>query len=105
VSGSIVPVAASLAAVVVLILALGFALRRLPGATRGGGPLRIRGALAVGTRERVLWVEAGGKHLLVGVTPHNVRTLHEFAEPPAEPEARGVPSFSEMLHRAWGHDQ
>lgn len=101
---SLIPVAASLAAIVILILVLGFVLRRMPGAGRAGGALRIRAALAVGARERVLWVEAGGKHLLLGVTAHSVRTLHEFAEPPAAAAVPATPRFSELLRRARGGD-
>lgn len=101
-TGSVLPVAASLVAIVILILGLGFVLRRLPGGGRAGSALRIHGALAVGARERVLWIEAGGKHLLIGVSAGSVRTLHEFAEPPPHAVAAQVPPFSELLQRAWG---
>ena len=100
---SVIPIAASLIAVIVTILALGWLLRRLPGAGRGGnGAMRIRSALAVGTRERVLWIEAGGKHLLIGVTAQNVSTLHEFTEAPAETPLPPPSKFAEHLRRALG---
>lgn len=103
---SVIPVAASLIAVIVVILALGWLLRRLPGAGRSAnGAMRIVSALAVGTRERVLWIEAGGKHLLVGVTAQSVNKLHEFAEAPVLPESGGggLPSeFARHLRRALG---
>lgn len=100
---SVIPVAASLLAVVVTILALGWLLRRLPGAGRGGdGALRIRSAMAVGARERVLWIEAGGKHLLIGVSAHGVNKLHEFSEAPVEPPSPLPSKFAEHLRRALG---
>ena len=103
---SVIPVAASLIAVVATIFALGWVLRRLPGAGRGAnGAMRIVSALAVGTRERVLWIEAGGKHLLIGVTAQNVSKLHEFPEAPVltEPGSVGLSNeFARHLRRALG---
>ena len=100
---SLLPVAASLLAVIALIFALGWVLRRMPLAGRAGaGALRIRGALAVGARERVLWIEAAGKHLLIGVTQQSVRTLHEFGEAPAEPPSPPSSGFADHLRRALG---
>jgi flagellar protein FliO/FliZ len=100
---SVIPVAASLIAVVVTILALGWVLRRMPGAGRSAnGAMRIRSALAVGTRERVLWIEAGGKHLLIGVTAQNVSKLHEFTEVPAEAPPAPSSEFAKHLRRALG---
>jgi len=102
-AGSLLSVGASLALVVFVIVALGLLLRRMPGAGRGvAGALRVRAALAVGPRERVLWVEAGGKHLLLGVTAQSVRTLHEFTEPPAAPPEAPAPVFADLLRRALG---
>lgn len=102
-AGSLVPVAASLLLVVAMILGLAWLLRRLPGGLRtAGGLMRVKAAMAVGSRERVVWIEAGGKQLLIGVTAQNVRTLHEFTEAPAEPPAPVVVPFAEQLKKLLG---
>jgi len=74
-----------------LVLALLFALRavlRWQGAgftaAAGAGP-RLISACAVGPRQRVCVVEAGGSRLLVGVTEQSVSLLHVL--PAAEPHA------------------
>lgn len=107
-TSSLLPVAASLMLVIGLILGLAWLLRRMPGGPRAsGGLVRVKAALAVGTRERVVWIEAGGKQLLVGVTQQNIRTLHEFAgEGPADPPpGEGLPvggAFAEQLRKLLG---
>lgn len=107
-SSSILPVFASLILVIGMILGLAWLLRRLPGGPRAaGGMMRVKAALAVGARERVVWIEAGGKQLLLGVTQQNIRTLHEFSgELPLEPPAgEGLPpggAFAEQLRKLLG---
>ncbi|HEX4871018.1 MAG TPA: flagellar biosynthetic protein FliO [Nevskiaceae bacterium] len=63
--------------VVALIPLLAHGLRRLQGLRPGGAaaPLRIIAGLSVGTRERVLLIEAEGERLLIGVAPGQVRLL------------------------------
>ena len=66
----------SLILVVVLLLALAWALRRLSRLQpQGAASLRMLGGLSLGTRERILLVEADGQRLLVGVSPGGLRTL------------------------------
>lgn len=62
----------------------------------GSGLIRIVASQALGTKERVLLLEVGGKQLLVGMTSSQVQTLHVFDEPVAiaEVEAGG---FAERL--------
>lgn len=111
-ASSLLPVAASLLLVVGMILGLAFLLRRLPGGPRAsGGLMRVKAALAVGARERVVWIEAGGKQLLLGVTQQNIRTLHEFTgdyplipSSGAEGDAyRGT--FAEQLRKLMGKSE
>jgi flagellar protein FliO/FliZ len=76
--------------VVGLILALGKLVQKLQAAraARGGPALNVKGGLALGNRERLLWVQAGETHLLLGVSPGSVQTLHVFDRAPqAEPLA------------------
>lgn len=71
--------------VVLLILALAWLLRRLPGgALRAHQELRIVAQLAVGVRERVVVVAVGETQLLLGVTAENVRLLQRLDTPIAE---------------------
>jgi flagellar protein FliO/FliZ len=96
---SVLPVAASLILVVALILALGWVLRRVPGAARSGSVLRVHAALALGARERLLWVEAGGQHLLLGVTAQSINILHRFDAAPATPSPPSGAVFAERLRQ------
>ena len=95
----------SLAAVVAMIFVAAWVSRRLQ---RGGRPgsrrLRCVESLAVGSRERVLLIDADGKRLLVGVGQGGLRTLHVFdgaapveADEPAPLAA--VPNVAQLVRR------
>ena len=49
-------------------------------ATRSGhgAALSIKGGVQIGAKERVVWMQAGDTHLLLGVSPGRVQTLHVF---------------------------
>ena len=100
-----------------LVLGLLFGLRALlrwQGAGRvaasGGGP-RLLSACAVGPRQRVCVVEAGGARLLVGVTEQQVSLLHVLPEPalgaaapapdPVEAAVPAVPARAPRRFGAW----
>lgn len=106
--------ALSLMLVLGLIFALAWLLKRVQG-VRVGGPasLRINAGLQVGPKEKVLIIEAGGQHLLIGVTAGAISTLHVFAEAPVAPSNDGdgkpaqppmATAFSEALKRALGQE-
>lgn len=106
--------ALSLMLVLGLIFALAWLLKRVQG-VRVGGPasLRINAGLQVGPKEKVLMIEAGGQHLLIGVTAGAISTLHVFAEAPVAPSNDGdgkpaqppmAAAFSEALKRALGQE-
>lgn len=61
--------------VLLLIIGLGWAVRRLGIAPLHKGAVRIVGGVSLGARERALVLEADGKRILVGVAPGQVRTL------------------------------
>ncbi len=89
---------AGLAAVLALILALGWAVRRfgrLPAGTKGA--VRVLGGVALGARERAVLVAVGRTRLLLGVAPGQVRTLHVL---PDEPEV--ADGFAGQLAAAKG---
>lgn len=76
----------SLVVVIGIILACAWLLRRMTGFGHAGNDLlRVRATLAVGMKERLLLVEAGGETLLLGVTPAGIRRLHRFESPLPEP--------------------
>ncbi len=99
----------SLLVVVAAIFLLAWVLRRVQGLRpKSNAGVQVHAGLSVGGRERVMWIEAGGKHLLIGVAPGRVNTLHVFDEAPQieTGEAGGVhpqaPNFSELLKKALG---
>lgn len=88
----------SLLAVVVLILVVAAVLRRMPGAGLGrSGALKLRASLSLGTRERIVMVDAGDKTLVLGVAPGRVNTLHVMDVLP-EDEVEPV-RFRELMKR------
>ncbi|WP_266171325.1 flagellar biosynthetic protein FliO [Dyella subtropica] len=93
----------SLVAIIALIVAAGWLSRRLQARTQPGGRrIRCVESFAVGTRERVLLLDADGKRLLVGVGPGGLRTLHVYdGAAPVLPEVSPlpVPAFGELLAR------
>jgi flagellar protein FliO/FliZ len=109
---------AGLAAVLVILVAFVWLLKRFSTAGRGNHLMRVIGAAPVGPRERVVLLEIGDKIILLGVTPNNVRTLHifgrgELSPPPATGADGGETSgengsdnsnpaaaFASRLHRA-----
>jgi flagellar protein FliO/FliZ len=81
----------SLLLVVMLLLALAWALRRVNRLQpQGAASLRLVGGLSVGARERILLVEAEDKRLLVGVSPGGLRTLLVL-EGRARADGKGAP--------------
>lgn len=77
-----VQVVGSLLLVLGCMLAVLFLVRKLQGVPVGErNAIRILGSLRVGTREKILLLEAGDEQLLIGVAAGSVRTLHVFAEP------------------------
>jgi len=105
-TGSLPHMMGALLAVLGLIFVLAWLLRRVQNMRpTSAGSLSVQGGLQVGARERVLWVRAGETHLLIGVAPGRVQTLHVFDHAPevAPPVSGGAaPNFSDLLKRALG---
>ncbi|MEO7072463.1 MAG: flagellar biosynthetic protein FliO [Rhodanobacter sp.] len=107
-AGELLRVLLSLAGIIVLIFAAGWFSRRMQ-RTRGAIGRRIRcvESFAIGTRERIVLLEADGQRLLVGTGPGGMRTLHVYAagEGVSSPVAAentppiAVPAFAELLAR------
>jgi flagellar protein FliO/FliZ len=78
----LVQVSLALVAVLVLIFAAAWLLRRMSRLPNGAqGQLRVLGGLSIGARERVVLIEAGSTQLLLGVAPGRVQTLHVLDQP------------------------
>ena len=88
--------------VLALIAGLAWSLSRLRGmAPVVGSPVRVVGAAAVGTRERVVVVEVGGQWLVVGVAAGGVTLLDKTApQAPIAAESPALPPFAAWLQRA-----
>lgn len=94
----------ALAVVLGAIIGLAWLLRRVARFNRSAnGQLRILGGLPVGSRERIVLIQAGKAQLLIGVAPGRVQILHILDEPIEAPEGgsageagRGV-SFAQRL--------
>ncbi len=75
-SGVVIQMALVLAGVVLLIIGLGWIMKRVGHfPTAGKGMVRILGGVSLGPRERAVVIEAGDRRLLVGVAPGRVQTL------------------------------
>ncbi len=89
--GSLTQLALSLAAIVALILALSWLLKRLRMTPAGGrGALCVIDQVAVGPRERIVLVQAGDSQLLVGVGANGVTDLKPLAAPVVAGERAGA---------------
>lgn len=91
---------AGLAAVLAVIGAAAWLARRLRERLLAGGPapLALRGALAVGPRERIVLVDVEGVRLVLGVAPGRVAALHVFAPAPA-PAPEAAPQADALVAR------
>lgn len=88
-AGSLVQMLLGLAVVIGLLYASLHVLKRLgAGAGNAAGLLKVRGATAVGPRERVVLVDVAGKVLVLGVTPGRITPLHtlDAADLPGAPD-------------------
>lgn len=89
-----------LALIVVLIYGLSWFVKRF---SQGGflhnPAMKIVSSMSLGTRERLMLVDVGGKQLLLGVTATQINTLHVFEEPVVQTEKTqpATSDFSQKL--------
>ena len=68
--------------IIALIFGLSFFVKRFgAGGFTGNNQLKILSSMPLGTRERIVLIDAAGQQLLLGITPTNINTLHVFSEP------------------------
>ncbi|WP_461520239.1 FliO/MopB family protein [Porticoccus sp.] len=85
------------------IVGLLFLLKKVNGLSSvGASPLRVLGSARVGTREKVVLLQAGEQQLLIGVATGGVRTLHVFEQPVVLSEQQETQDFSTLLAKALG---
>ena len=86
-----------------LILAIAWLLKRSGRfQMAAGGGLRIIGGLSMGSRERVVLIQAGDTQLLLGVAPGRVQALHVLEHPLQTQQGVPVTGFAEQLSRLLG---
>src|SRR5512143_2353579 len=88
-----------LVAVLVLIVAMSWLLRRM-GRSRlmGSGVIKVLAGLPLGSRERVLLMQVEDVKLLIGVTAERIDTLYVLNPPSGAPEQ--PPAFGDRLASA-----
>ena len=97
--GHLLNVTLGLAAIIVLIFVLSAFVKRFGSGTFSpNSQLKILSSMPLGTRERIVLIDAGGQQLLLGITPTSINTLHVFAEPIVVDNKSEAPSdFSQKL--------
>lgn len=89
--GSLIQMLLGLAVTLALLIGGLYVLKRLQGArATAPGAMRILGATAVGTREKVVLLGVGKKVLVLGVTPGRISTLHTMDPDELPPSASPV---------------
>ena len=111
---SVWPALAAFAAVIVLIPAALWVLKRLQvGAQPGGRVVTLVGGLTLGPRERIAVIESQGRRWMIGVTGQSISLLAELERPDAAAPtaiASGTPPagfppnpFAQLLDRLKRH--
>ena len=96
--GSLMQLTLSLMAIVALILAISWALKRLKLAgPRGSGEIAVLDELSVGPRERIMLIRVGESQVLVGVGASGLVPLTPLAAPIVLKGGAAPPAFADRL--------
>jgi flagellar protein FliO/FliZ len=96
--GSVTQLALSLAAIIALILAVSWVLKRLKlGTVRGRGEIAVIDQLSLGPRERIMLVRVGESQVLVGVSAGGLVGLTPLAAPIAIQSPPDSAAFADRL--------
>ncbi|MFO1387999.1 flagellar biosynthetic protein FliO [Cellvibrio sp.] len=91
--------AGGLALILILIYGLSWFVKRFSqGGFLNNPTMKIVSAMPLGTRERLMLVDVGGKQLLLGVTATQINTLHVFDEPVVSTE-KNQPATSDFSQK------
>ena len=80
----------SLLMVLAVIIISAMILKRFQGVRHSINGLKIVTSLHLGSKEKLVVVQAGDKQLLLGVTPQQITLLETLDEPLVEPKERGA---------------
>lgn len=97
--GSLAQLSLSLIAIVGLILAISWALKRLKlaGPRNGSGEIAVLDQLSVGPRERIVLIRVGDSQVLVGIGASGMVPLAPLPTPITLREVSQAPGFAERL--------
>ncbi|MDP1708249.1 MAG: flagellar biosynthetic protein FliO [Gammaproteobacteria bacterium] len=103
-AGAVVQTILGLIAVVVVIIAAAWLLRRVAQLQTGAqGALKVLASMPLGSRERVVLIQVGDRQLLLGIAPGHVSTLHVLDQALlAEGEADTGMRFHDRLKQMLG---
>ena len=102
--GSVAQLALSLAAIVALILAVSWVLKRLKlGTVRGRGEIAVIDQISLGPRERIVLVRVGDSQVLIGVGAGGLVGLTPLATPIAVNTPPDSAAFADRLREFMKH--
>ena len=114
-ASALIRVIGGLVVVLLLIVVLGWAMRRFGNfSSPASGQMRVIAGVSVGTRERVVLLQVGEQQLLVGVAPGRVQTLHVLDKPlegvgapgrQGGPDTQGGSPFAQRLRQMMQPDE
>jgi flagellar protein FliO/FliZ len=89
----------SLLAIIALIFAVAWLLKRLKLATpRSSGDIAVLQEMSVGPRERIALIRIGQSQVLIGISPNGITSLQPLATAIVlNPSVPAVPAFAEKL--------
>jgi flagellar protein FliO/FliZ len=97
-AGSLMQLSLSLLAIVLLIFAIGWVLKRFKLAVpRGSGNSAVLDELSIGPRERIVLVRVGDAHVLIGVGAAGMVSLTPLSTPIVVKSGSPTPPFAERL--------
>jgi len=92
----------ALLGVLALIMGVAWLFKRLPGSVlRHNDQIKMVAHLNLGQRERLLIVEVGNEHVLLGITSQTINCLHTF-QPLAKSSTDAVlvlPEFAQFMQK------
>ena len=101
--GTMLQFALGLGAVLGLILAAGWVMKRTAIGKSAPGMIKVIAGVAVGQRERVVIVEVADVRMVLGVAPGQVTTLHTIPLADAR-KHESAPAGAAAELKAWLHD-
>ncbi len=104
-SASLLEVTLNLGLVVAAIVVLTWVFKRFQGIDQNAvGQLKVTASLPLGPKERILVVEVGDEHIVVGATSAGINKLHVLSAPLQSP-SHEQESFGDKLKRSLKGEQ